>query len=75
MLAQTLLIGHVYEEDTMSTKELEVIVYPLSSVGVIEPSGDDSDDIRDRYNTDSDRLAVEPGDTERRAYWCREQFI
>jgi hypothetical protein len=59
----------------MSTKELETIVYPLSSLGVIEPGGDDSSDIRERYNFDSDRLEVEPGDTERRAFWCREQFL
>ena len=59
----------------MSTKELETIVCPLSSLGLIEPSGDDSNDIRDRYNVDSDRHKVEPGDTERRAFWCREQFL
>jgi hypothetical protein len=59
----------------MSNKELETIVYPLSSLGLIEPSENDSDDISDRYCIGSDRPAVEPGETERRAYWCREQFF
>jgi hypothetical protein len=58
----------------MSYKELETIAYPLSSLGLIESSGNEYDDISDRYCHDSDRPAIEPGDTERRAYWCREQF-
>lgn len=73
-MARTLLLSGRDKESEMSYKELETIAYPLSSLGLIEPSEDDHDDISDRYCRDSDRPAIEAGDTERRAYWCREQF-
>jgi hypothetical protein len=59
----------------MSNKDIETIVYPLSSAGLIAPRGSESSDIADRYCSSSDRPVVETGEDERRAYWCRAQLV
>jgi hypothetical protein len=73
-MARAMLMVRHDKEHEMSYKKLETIVYPLSSLGLIESNGQGHDEISDRYCTVSDRPAAEPGDTERKAYWCREQF-
>jgi len=59
----------------MSNKDIEAIVYPLSSAGLIAPRDSASSDIADRYCSSSDRPVVEPGEDERKAYWCRAQLV
>jgi len=59
----------------MTNRDVEAIVYPLTSVGFIAPRDRDSSDIADRYCLNSDRPEVEPGQDARKAYWCRAQLI
>jgi len=58
----------------MSNKEIESIVYPLSSAGLINSRDSKSDDIADRYCINDDRPKLDPGDDEYKAYRCQAQF-
>jgi hypothetical protein len=75
-MARAMILPRHDKENEMSSKqmELEVIAYPLSSLGLIKPIEDDDyyDDSSDRYYLNSDRPTIEPNDSGRRAYWCRD---